>query len=49
MTEETIGIKELYTALPRIAKEVQQGKKYIVCKHYTPLLNLKGNPRLNLH
>ena len=37
MQETTIGVKELYTSLPKIARATSRGASFVVVKHAKPL------------
>ena len=44
MPETTIGVKELYTSLPKIARATGRGDSFIVVKHAKPLFMINPIP-----
>lgn len=41
MPETTIGIRELYTSIPKIARATSRGASFIVVKHAKPLFRIE--------
>lgn len=41
MQEATIGVKELYTSLPKIARATSRGSSFVVVKHSKPLFRIE--------
>ena len=41
MQEATIGVRELYTSIPKIARATSRGASFIVVKHAKPLFRIE--------
>jgi len=41
MPETTIGVRELYTNLPKIARATSKGASFVVVKHAKPLFRIE--------
>ncbi|MEK7648287.1 MAG: hypothetical protein AAB400_00005 [Patescibacteria group bacterium] len=41
MSEETIGVKQLYRSLPRIARATKKGYSFVVVKYSEPLFRIE--------
>ena len=41
MQEQTIGVRELYTSIPKIARATNKGASFVVVKHAKPLFRIE--------